>query len=126
MFSRIFLLACRFRSSALGLAEEQEDRRTRNRLLIDALQKRGVDITLQEVEARGRSMAGRPHFARILVEKGYAADSNDAFQRYLGETAPSYVERQSQTTEEAIQIIRAGGGIPVVAHPVRLALPQTI
>ncbi|MFL6353635.1 MAG: PHP domain-containing protein [Bryobacteraceae bacterium] len=108
------------------LAEEQEDRRTRNRRLIDALQKRGVEITLQEVEARGRSMAGRPHFARILVEKGYAADFHDAFERYLGESAPSYVERQSQTTEEAIQIIRAGGGIPVVAHPVRLSLPQTV
>jgi 3',5'-nucleoside bisphosphate phosphatase len=106
------------------LAEEQEDRRTRNRRLIEALQKRGVDITLQEVEARGRSMAGRPHFARILVEKGYAADSGDAFERYIGETAPSYIERQSQTTEEAIQIIRAGGGVPVVAHPVRLALSQ--
>lgn len=108
------------------LAEEQEDRRTRNRLLIDALRKRGIDITLEEVEARGRSMAGRPHFARILVEKGYASDSDDAFQRYIGETAPSYVERQSQTTEEAIQIVRAGGGIPVVAHPVRLSLPQDI
>jgi predicted metal-dependent phosphoesterase TrpH len=108
------------------LAEEQDDRRTRNRRLIEALQKRGIEIELEEVEARGRSMAGRPHFARILVEKGYAADSDDAFQRYIGETAPSYIERQSQTTEEAIQIIRAGGGIPVVAHPVRLSLPQDV
>jgi predicted metal-dependent phosphoesterase TrpH len=71
-------------------------------------------------------MAGRPHFARILVEKGYAANSEDAVQRYIGETAPSYVERESQTTEEAIEIVRAGGGIPVVAHPVRLALPHAI
>jgi predicted metal-dependent phosphoesterase TrpH len=113
-------------SFSTWLAEEQEDRRTRNRRLIEALQKRGIEITLEEVEARGRSMAGRPHFARILVEKGYAADSDDAFQRYIGETAPSYVERQSQSTEEAIQIIRAGGGIPVVAHPVRLSLPGDI
>jgi 3',5'-nucleoside bisphosphate phosphatase len=108
------------------LTQEQEDRRTRNRLLIGALQKRGIDITLEEVEERGRSMAGRPHFARILVEKGYAADSDDAFQRYIGETAPSYIERQSQTTEEAIEIIRAGGGIPVVAHPIRLSLRQDL
>jgi 3',5'-nucleoside bisphosphate phosphatase len=108
------------------LAQGQEDRRTRNRRLIGALQKRGIDITLEEVEARGRSMAGRPHFARILVEKGYAADSDDAFQRYIGETAPSYIERQSQTTEETIQIIRAGAGIPVVAHPIRLSLPRDL
>lgn len=108
------------------LTGEQEDRRTRNRRLVEALQNRGIDITLEEVEARGRSMAGRPHFARILVEKGYAANSEDAFQRYIGETAPSYVERESQTAEEAIEIVRAGGGIPVVAHPVRLALPPPI
>ncbi len=106
------------------LTGEQEDRRTRNRRLVEALQNRGIDITLEEVEARGRSMAGRPHFARILVEKGYAANSDDAFQRYIGETAPTYVERESQTTEEAIEIVRAGGGIPVVAHPVRLSLPH--
>lgn len=108
------------------LAQEQEDRRTRNRRLILALQKRGIDITLEEVEARGRSMAGRPHFARILVEKGYASDSDDAFRRYIGESAPSYIERQSQTTEEAIQIIRAGGGVPVVAHPIRLSLSEDL
>jgi predicted metal-dependent phosphoesterase TrpH len=108
------------------LTGEQEDRRTRNRRLIEALRNRGIDITLEEVEARGRSMAGRPHFARILVEKRYAANSEDAFQRYIGETAPSYVERESQTTEEAIEIVRAGGGIPVVAHPVRLALTPPI
>jgi 3',5'-nucleoside bisphosphate phosphatase len=108
------------------LTGEQEDRRTRNRRLVEALRNRGIDITLEEVEVRGRSMAGRPHFARILVEKGYAANSEDAFQRYIGETAPSYVERESQTTEEAIEIVRAGGGIPVVAHPVRLALTPSI
>jgi predicted metal-dependent phosphoesterase TrpH len=108
------------------LSGEQEDRRTRNRRLVEALQKRGIEITLEEVEARGRSMAGRPHFARILVEKGYAADSDDAFRRYIGETAPSYIERETQTTEEAIEIVREGGGVPVVAHPVRLSLPRPL
>jgi predicted metal-dependent phosphoesterase TrpH len=108
------------------LAGEQEDRRVRNRRLVEALQKQGIEITLEEVEARGRSMAGRPHFARILVEKGYAADSSDAFQRYIGETAPSYIERETQTTEQAIAIVRDGGGIPVVAHPVRLSLPRAL
>lgn len=101
---------------------EREDRRSRNRRLVNALQNRGLDITLEEVEARGRSLAGRPHFARILVQKGYAVNSEDAFQRYLGEGAPSYIERESQSTEEAIQVLRAGGGIPSIAHPIRLGL----
>lgn len=106
------------------LLEERAERRLRNEKLVKALQERDVDINLQEVEERGRSITGRPHFARILVEKGYVADFSDAFHKYLGEEAPSYVERVSKTTEEVIQLARAGGGIPVVAHPVRLGLPR--
>ncbi len=106
------------------LLGQQDERRRRNRDLIAALKGQGIDISLSEVEARGRSLAGRPHFARILVEKGYAADHEDAFLRFIGEDAPSFVERQSITTESAIQIVRQGGGVPVIAHPVRLQLPR--
>jgi len=106
------------------LTGERDDRRRRNRLLVDALRNRDVDISLEEVEARGRSLAGRTHFAHILVDKGYAHNSEDAFRRYLGEAAPSYVERQSLPTTDVVRIIREGGGIPAVAHPIRLRLPR--
>lgn len=106
------------------LENEREDRRNRNRRLAKSLQERGINIQLEEVEARGRTLTGRVHFARVLIDKGYAQNHEDAFRRYLGENAPCYVERQSQTTEEAIQTIRSGGGIPVVAHPIRLSLSR--
>jgi 3',5'-nucleoside bisphosphate phosphatase len=106
------------------LAGERDDRRNRNLRLVEALRKRDVDISLEEVEARGRSLAGRTHFAHILVNKGYAQNSEDAFRRYLGETAPTYVERQSLSTAEVVRLIREGGGIPSVAHPVRLRLSR--
>jgi predicted metal-dependent phosphoesterase TrpH len=105
-------------------ALRQEQRRDRNRRLADRLQQQGVDITLAEVEERGRSVAGRPHFARILVEKGYAADIAGAFQRFIGEEAPAFVEMISPSTREAIETVRLGGGVPVVAHPVRLSLSR--
>ena len=104
------------------LTTQQEDRRDRNRRLAASLTEQGVDITLDEVEAVGKSLAGRPHFARILVEKGYAATHDEAFERYIGEEAPAFVERESPTTEQVIRIIREGGGIPVAAHPIRLSL----
>jgi predicted metal-dependent phosphoesterase TrpH len=106
------------------IEEERAERRSRNEKLVKALQERGVDITLREVEERGRTLAGRPHFARILVEKGYVANFDDAFRKYLGEDAPSYVERESKTTEEVMAFARSGGGIPVLAHPIRLGLPR--
>lgn len=106
------------------LGTQLEDRRNRNRRLAAKLQEQGIDITAEEVEARGKTLAGRVHFARILMEKGYVDSSEHAFRRYLGETAPTYVHRRSQTIEELLTTIRDSGGIPVIAHPVRLALAR--
>jgi 3',5'-nucleoside bisphosphate phosphatase len=108
------------------LNKEAEDRRERNRQLAENLQRRGIQVTLEEVQSRGKSLAGRVHFAKILLEKGYTSSYEEAFQKYLGEGAPTYVERHSQTTELTIERIRKGNGIPVVAHPVRLSLPREL
>jgi 3',5'-nucleoside bisphosphate phosphatase len=111
-------------SFSAWLESEREDRRSRNRKLADALEREGIHVTLEEVEARGKSLAGRAHFAQLMVERGYVRSFEEAFARYLGENAPSYVERQSQTTEAAIARINGAGGISVVAHPVRLSLSR--
>jgi predicted metal-dependent phosphoesterase TrpH len=106
------------------LEEQRRERRMRNEKLVDSLRRRGVDISLEEVEKRGKTLTGRVHFARVLIDKGYAADIEDAFHRFLGEDAPTFVERQSYTAEETVRTIRSGGGIPVLAHPIRLALDE--
>lgn len=99
----------------------QESRRDRNRRLIDRLQSLGLAITLEEVERRGRTLTARPHFARVLVEKGYAKDIQDAFDQFLDEDAKGYVQRQEVPVHEAIQRVVAAGGIASMAHPVRVA-----
>ena len=104
------------------LSELQAERKARNIKLIANLRASGVEIELGEVEALGRSLAGRPHFARILVQKGYSKSTDHAFRDYLGETAPGFVERESPDIALAIQQVIAGGGIPVAAHPIRLGL----
>jgi predicted metal-dependent phosphoesterase TrpH len=98
-----------------------ESRRDRNRRLIAKLNSLGIDITLDEVETQGRTLTARPHFARVLVAKGYARDLQDAFDQYLDESARGYVQRHEIPTEEAIERIRHAGGISSVAHPVRVA-----
>ena len=102
------------------ILELQAGRRERNIRLIEKLQSLGVDITLAEVEALGRSLSGRPHFAKILIRKGYAKNSEQAFRDFIGESAPGYVERDSPHLAIAVQQVIAGGGIPVAAHPIRL------
>jgi 3',5'-nucleoside bisphosphate phosphatase len=99
----------------------QESRRDRNLRLIEKLQSLGVDITLSEVEAKGKSLTGRPHFARVLVEKGYASDIQNAFDQLLDESARGYVQRHEVPVDEAISRITAAGGIASLAHPVRVA-----
>ena len=96
-------------------------RRDRNNRLITKLQSLGVHITLEEVETEGRTLTGRPHFARVLVDKGYAKDIQNAFDLYLDESARGFVQRQEVPMEEALERILKSGGVPSLAHPVRIA-----
>jgi 3',5'-nucleoside bisphosphate phosphatase len=98
----------------------QAARRDRNQRLAARLQSLGIDVRIEEVEALGRNMAGRPHFARLMVQKGYCANTREAFDRYLDEAAPGYVDRDEPSVAEGIQRIREGGGICSLAHPIRL------
>jgi 3',5'-nucleoside bisphosphate phosphatase len=103
------------------LAWVLEMRRDRNIRLIAKLQSLGLDITLEEVEKLGRTLTGRPHFAQVLVRKGYASDLQNAFDVYLDESGRGFVHRQEVPMEEALERILRSGGVPSLAHPVRVA-----
>jgi len=64
-------------------------------------------------------LISRTHFARFLVEKGFAASTADVFDRFLGEGKPGYVAHRWATLENAVAWIGAAGGIAVIAHPGR-------
>jgi 3',5'-nucleoside bisphosphate phosphatase len=98
----------------------QEKRRDRNERLVRNLQKAGVKITIEEVEELGKTMAGRPHFAKILMSKGYVKTMQEAFNKYLAEGGRAFTEREEVPLDEGIRRMREAGGIPVIAHPVRL------
>ena len=102
------------------LGSHQESRRARNLTLVARLQTLGLAITLEEVEAIGGSLTGRPHFARMLQQKGYVQSRQEAFDRYLADDAEAGVERAEPGLIEGIQRIQEGGGLASLAHPVRL------
>ena len=104
------------------LKELQAARRERNVRLIAKLHSLGVAIELSEVERIGRTLTGRPHFARVLIQKGYATDWEDAFRKYLGDSAPGFVEREAPDVRTGIQRIISAGGLAALAHPVRLGI----
>ncbi|MBS1872314.1 MAG: PHP domain-containing protein [Acidobacteria bacterium] len=98
-----------------------DSRRDRNRRLAARLRDLGVAIELEEAESYGHGLTGRPHFARVLMDKGYVASLREAFDRYLGESAPGYVERDSPDVPHAVRRMLAAGAVASLAHPVRLA-----
>jgi len=99
---------------------QQRARKDRNIRLAARLREFGFEITLEEAEARGRGMTGRPHFAAILLEKGYVNNYRQAFDEYLDESAKGYVYRQEPTFSEGVDVIREAGGIASLAHPTRV------
>jgi len=106
-----------------GLAEIQEARRKRNPMIIEKLRVLGIDISLEEVEREsGGDQVGRPHFARVLVEKGYVKDFEEAFNKYLTKGAPAYVDKRKLTSRGAIEMIEEAGGVASLAHPKLLKL----
>jgi len=71
-------------------------------------------IEISEVLALAEGALGRPHIARILIEKGYCASMQDAFTDYL---QPCNVPKEYLPFEDAVREINRIGGVPVLAHP---------
>jgi predicted metal-dependent phosphoesterase TrpH len=108
------------RPLAERLAELVEARRTRAAAIVARLGELGVAVSLERVAARARVAVGRPHIAAAIVEAGAAVDVRDAFERYLSDGAPAYLPAASLGDEEAVRLVAASGGVPVLAHPATL------
>ncbi len=101
-----------------ALARFREGRFQRGRLMTERLAELGLPISWQRVlEIAGEASVGRPHVARAMVEAGYVASIQEAFDRYIGRDGPAYVEREKMTPEEAVATLRRFGAPAVLAHP---------
>lgn len=109
-----------------GLERLQAFRRWRGEEIARRLEKRGVPGAWEGACAHaGQPVLGRAHFARFLVEQGYAESFKDVFKRYLVKGRPGYVSGDWATLEEAVGWICGAGGQAVVAHPARYRLSAT-
>jgi len=107
------------------LAELQSVRDDRNRALAERLGDLGLPVTYEEMqEEAGGSGAGRPHAAAVLVRKGVVASVGEAFERWLADGRPGYVERTRLEPAEALRLVRESGGVASVAHPLSMKLPD--
>lgn len=99
----------------------QEGRETRNARILENLKKLGIKVDNRELlEYSEYGQTGRPHIARLLVDKGITGTVDSAFKYYLRRGAAAYAERFRFSARDAIAMIRDAGGIAVLAHPASL------
>lgn len=98
------------------LAEQRTNRQRRNAELLKKLNNLGLKIGWEDLPVNSGSV-GRPHIARVLVEKGYCESIQDAFTNLLGKKGRAYVPHISPSPQAAIKILSAAGVTTVFAHP---------
>ena len=86
--------------------------------MVERLRGLGFPVRMDEVYAlAGGAQLGRPHLARVMVERGWCLDVKQAFDRFLGSGKPAWVERFKLEGKDAIRLIHDAGGTATLAHP---------
>lgn len=101
------------------LEQARHSRDTRLEVMVAKMAADGIPLTIEAVRAEVESgaTAGRPHIADALVTAGVVANRDEAFTKWLGSDSPYYVEHYAPDPVRAVEVVRAAGGVPVVAHP---------
>ena len=125
----VHLLAYLFDPDHAGLAAEcAEIRRNRDgraRAMVDRLRELGAPVSWEQVSAiAGGGVVGRPHIARALAAAGVVAAPRQAFSPdWIGTGGRAYVSRYAPDPVHAVRLVRAAGGVSVLAHPARAGWP---
>ena len=104
---------------AAELSRIRDDRVLRARAMVGRLADLGVGISWDQVAAiAGPAVVGRPHIARAMAASGAIASPAEAFTRdWIGDGGRAYVGRYALDPVHAIGLVRAAGGVAVLAHP---------
>jgi len=104
---------------AAELTRIRDDRVLRARAMVDKLAGLGVDVSWGQVAAiAGPAVVGRPHIARAMADSGAIASPREAFTRdWIADGGRAYVGRYALDPVRAIDLVRAAGGVTVLAHP---------
>ena len=110
------------------LEKTRENRHGRMEKIIARINQAGIDISVEDVleQLSDGATLGRPHLADALVKKGVVASRDEAFAQMLHNNSKYYVAHYSPTPEAAIKLIKAAGGVSVIAHPMASHRGRTI
>lgn len=101
-----------------ALALTRERRFKRNHEMVKRFNDDGYIFTYEELLfGNPDTIITRGHFSRLLIEKGYAKDRADSFDRFLNSKSKYFVEREYIDFKETIDLIHNASGIAILAHP---------
>ncbi|MCI8422480.1 MAG: PHP domain-containing protein [Lawsonibacter sp.] len=128
-YRNLHILGYGFSKETPGLRELCEKMRAgrdeRKYRIIDFLREKGVEISLAEVEeAAGGDIISRPHFAQVMVHRGYVSTNREAFDRYLDTEEYQRIERFKADAQTCVEAIRTAGGRASLAHPYQVGLEE--
>jgi 3',5'-nucleoside bisphosphate phosphatase len=104
-----------------GLTVLHKGRDIRNYEILRKLSDLGVSITEADLKkVSGDGETGRPHIAKILLQRGVVRSMDDAFEKYLGRNGSAYIDRFVYDIDQGIKLIHDADGLAVVAHPATL------
>ncbi|MDA8164574.1 MAG: PHP domain-containing protein [Desulfobacteraceae bacterium] len=96
----------------------QRFRHRRNDQILANLNRLGIAVTAAELRHYSPSgQTGRPHIARLLVDRKVVKTVDQAFNRYLKKGGLAHAESGKLQAEEVVRTVAGAGGIPVLAHP---------
>jgi predicted metal-dependent phosphoesterase TrpH len=119
----VHMLAYLFDPASAELAEQcqriRDDRVRRAEAMVARLAELGTGVTWEGVTAiADGGVVGRPHIARALTAAGVVDEPSRAFtEEWIGMGGRAYVGRYALEPARAIELIRAAGGVAVLAHP---------
>ena len=93
-------------------------RKERAKEILKRLKRVNVNISDEELfKLADSGCVGRLHIAKLLFKKGYVSSISGAFKEYIGDNSPCYVKKFKLSPKEAVEMIKAVGGVAVLAHP---------
>ena len=110
------------------MEKTRENRHGRMQRIIERLNEAGIEISIQDVlaELAQGATLGRPHLADALIKKGVVNSRDEAFSQMLHNKSKFYVAHYSPKPVEAIKLIKAAGGVAIIAHPMASHRGRTI
>lgn len=115
----VHILAYSIRNTfQLFLNQVVEKRNDRNRRILEKLKKRGISISEEDLHSTdSKQIIGRLHIAKVLIRKKAVATLQEAFERYLSDTASCFAPGEKFSPSAVIDAIHREGGLAVLAHP---------